>query len=474
MTIPGTWIQGELRIPAGTLDGEAVSFEARGTRHHIRVKIEPDGVHQVQGRNLVREVQFRRREKPPGSEIVLSTPRGTVKLKVDAGTRTGTVWTVKGYGIPDPRGGPSGDLIATAVVEENRKPEPHPTRPASPPGRSIHPQEYTVTINEEESLQGTYRTVTIPRTGFQRRIRIPAGSWDGRTITFVAQGVTYQARVQIVPGAAPSSNRPAQARNRRPTPAPVSTATAGQDESGCGCLLIILVAGAILLVILAHYGLTYPGSDKVLEISGGVQERFQEPGNAGAPSPAGGRTASGNKFPGGGPLATDEIESWIIHFTNEERAKAGLHALAHDPAISIIARSHSQQMTRHGMHHEIGGMDPTDRAMAAGYDCRAYNPDGSYSYGLSENIIEYPRVRQWESWNIEGPISYWRPTHYYETTTEAARGMVTSWMNSPGHRANILDGTLSRIGVGVVARVTAQYGWKLETFFGTQNFSKCR
>ena len=31
--------------------------------------------------------------------------------------------------------------------------------------------------------------------------------------------------------------------------------------------------------------------------------------------------------------------------------------------------------------------------MTCGYaDCRAYLPDGSYTYGLSENIFKFPRV----------------------------------------------------------------------------------
>jgi len=39
--------------------------------------------------------------------------------------------------------------------------------------------------------------------------------------------------------------------------------------------------------------------------------------------------------------------------------------------------------------HDIHGKGPTGRALEAGYNCRAYNEDGSYSYGLSENIYEY-------------------------------------------------------------------------------------
>ena len=86
------------------------------------------------------------------------------------------------------------------------------------------------------------------------------------------------------------------------------------------------------------------------------------------------------KHAGGSPVNPGEIEKWVIEFTNEERTSAGLQPLRHAAAISDIARSHSENMAMLGlMSHDIGGKDPTDRAMTAGYDCRAYRGDGSYS-----------------------------------------------------------------------------------------------
>ena len=171
------------------------------------------------------------------------------------------------------------------------------------------------------------------------------------------------------------------------------------------------------------------------------------------------------RFPGGSSLETAQIEERIIRFTNEERAKADLRPLELDPAISDIARAHSRNMAARGIFsHYIDGDDPTDRALAAGYNCRAYHEDGSYSYGLSENIIKIPRVRLWTGTN---------PTEYYADAETAAHDMVQSWMNSPGHRANILDRDSRRIGVGVAVKLSTKHGWTLETFYATQNFSPC-
>lgn len=99
-----------------------MSFTVRGVRHRVKVRVEPDGTHRVEGRNLRREVRLNRKDGPTGREIALDTPIGPVKLPVTGDTKTGSVWTVKGYGIPDPRGGTPGDLIVTAQVQEENGP----------------------------------------------------------------------------------------------------------------------------------------------------------------------------------------------------------------------------------------------------------------------------------------------------------------------------------------------------------------
>ncbi len=140
------------------------------------------------------------------------------------------------------------------------------------------------------------------------------------------------------------------------------------------------------------------------------------------------------------------LEQGVIALTNEERGRFSLRQLKHDAEISRIARGHSEDMMREGVfEHDLYGKDPTDRALAAGYDCEAHMGGGRYSYGLSENIFY-----------IE------RPTGSAE---QIAREIVQGWMDSPGHRENILDRDSRRIGVGVVKESGELYA--------TQNFSPC-
>ena len=175
------------------------------------------------------------------------------------------------------------------------------------------------------------------------------------------------------------------------------------------------------------------------------------------------------RFPGGHPLDATVIETWVIHYTNEEREKHGLAPFVHDEAISRIARGHSHNMISHGYSHTVLGQDPTDRALSAGYDCRAYYSDGSYSYGLSENIAKLPRVTLWMILGGRG-----RPSEYLLNGPTAAKALVDGWMNSPGHRANILDRDARKIGVGVAIESEEEYGYQSETMYATQNFSACR
>ena len=182
-------------------------------------------------------------------------------------------------------------------------------------------------------------------------------------------------------------------------------------------------------------------------------------------------SSQGERYVGGNPLDPREIEKWVIEFTNEERVSRNLRTLRHDSEISEIARSHSKDMGRlQTLSHVIGGKDATDRSLAAGYDCRAYRGDGSYTYGLSENIAEHPRVTLWRGRGV----SSWYPQTYYRDAKEAAQSLVSGWMSSSGHRENILDRESRRVGVGIFIRESPEYGYTDETIYATQGFSACQ
>ena len=106
------------------------------------------------------------------------------------------------------------------------------------------------------------------------------------------------------------------------------------------------------------------------------------------------------------------VEAEVLSLVNAERAKAGCGPVVADAPLAAVARAHSADMRDQGFfaHENLAGQSPFDRAAAAGLTARA------------ENIAR---------------------------GQQDAAGVMASWMDSPGHRANILDCDLRSLGVGV-------------------------
>ncbi|MEV8415138.1 CAP domain-containing protein [Streptomyces niveus] len=128
-----------------------------------------------------------------------------------------------------------------------------------------------------------------------------------------------------------------------------------------------------------------------------------------APKPDPKPTADDPKPDGGGGFA-DQVTTLV----NAERAKAGCGPVSANSQLQTAALRHSQDMAAKDYfdHNSPDGKDPGDRITAAGYRWTTYG----------ENIA---RGQQ--------------------TAAEVMKG----WMNSPGHRANILNCAFKEIGIGV-------------------------
>ncbi|MGZ0237815.1 CAP domain-containing protein, partial [Streptomyces sp. CPS1] len=114
------------------------------------------------------------------------------------------------------------------------------------------------------------------------------------------------------------------------------------------------------------------------------------------------------------PPAPSGTVGQVVALVNQERAKAGCSPLTEDPRLDRAAQAHSDDMAaRHFFDHvNPDGADPGQRITAAGYRWSAYG----------ENI----------AMGQQTPAS-----------------VMNSWMNSSGHRANILNCSFKNIGVGV-------------------------
>ena len=138
------------------------------------------------------------------------------------------------------------------------------------------------------------------------------------------------------------------------------------------------------------------------------------------------------------------VERHIYEMTNEQRRLAGAATLVRDEAVDLIAYGHSADMAARGYfaHDTPEGLDPTARGQRAGYECRK-DYGSYYTTGLAENIFQ---SHTYSSYMTAGVASSYT---WLEDEEELARQMMDGWMDSPGHKRNILEPQYDRIGVGV-------------------------
>ncbi|MNZ58777.1 Cysteine-rich secretory protein family protein [compost metagenome] len=126
-----------------------------------------------------------------------------------------------------------------------------------------------------------------------------------------------------------------------------------------------------------------------------------------------GSTGSGSTEAGNSSLS--QFQSEVIALVNKERAKAGLSALSSDALLTKVATEKARDMdvNNYFSHTSPTYGSPFDMMRSFGV---------KYSYA-GENIASGQRTPQ---------------------------EVMTAWMNSAGHRANILNGNFTKIGVGYV------------------------
>lgn len=138
-----------------------------------------------------------------------------------------------------------------------------------------------------------------------------------------------------------------------------------------------------------------------------------------------GSGGSGGSGGGGGGGTSSAVTDEVVRLVNAERADAGCDALRVDSRLTAAAQEHSEDMDRRDYmsHQSPEGEGPGDRAARHGY----------HAWG-AENVAK--------------------------GQTSAAQ-VMDAWMNSEGHRNNILNCGLVAIGVGESGNAWTQlFGWE--------------
>ncbi|MCK4911011.1 MAG: CAP domain-containing protein [Thermodesulfovibrionales bacterium] len=153
--------------------------------------------------------------------------------------------------------------------------------------------------------------------------------------------------------------------------------------------------------------------------------------------------------PGSGEISelrAQGLEPMLHERVNEIRRLHGLETLSWDFQLNIMAFAHSQDMAARDFfsHQNPDGLSPDDRATRAGYTCEVRV--GSTIYTIGENLGKV---------SIYDGYTYNRETgevvqYDYRTDDEIADAVVSAWMESPGHRENILREFWRAEGIAVV------------------------
>lgn len=144
----------------------------------------------------------------------------------------------------------------------------------------------------------------------------------------------------------------------------------------------------------------------------------------------------GSNNPGTNNPGTDKPEddnitngsyaSQVVDLVNEERGKVGLNALAFDKKTSIAADVRAEEIKQSFSHTR---------------------PDGtSFTTVLAENGVTYKSAGENIAWGQRTPEE-----------------VVKAWMNSEGHRKNILNEKFTSIGVGYYENNGTAYWTQLFT-----------
>ena len=138
------------------------------------------------------------------------------------------------------------------------------------------------------------------------------------------------------------------------------------------------------------------------------------------PAPA---CANADTVPAAGNLS--KVRRATLCLLNEERTGRGLGKLRANRPLRLVATRYARTMAAQNFfaHVSPSGSTFVERIKRSSY------LKGADGYDLGENL----------AWG-GGPLS-------------TPKRIVDSWMNSPGHRANILNGKFRHLGVGVVVGV---------------------
>lgn len=166
-------------------------------------------------------------------------------------------------------------------------------------------------------------------------------------------------------------------------------------------------------------------------------------------------------------IDTDLLNASIFHASNEARLKHGRQRVGYEPVLEVAAQEYAERQARGGFlsHTDSarpGMKTPKDRVAAAG----AKNPMVAENLATTAGI--HLKSGEMVYVNPNGTLSKKPngkaiPRHTYRSLGQS---VVQQWMDSPGHRKNLLSKDARSLGCGSSLYMQN----KIPSFVMVQNF----
>ena len=137
---------------------------------------------------------------------------------------------------------------------------------------------------------------------------------------------------------------------------------------------------------------------------------------------------------------SDAVSPQIVTLVNQDRLAAGLSALTVDPRLSLVAEARAQYMIQHGFFSHCSGGEADTSCPLSGYDFVAREQSAGLRLQLAGTTVD-------ENLALNN----------FPASTAAAQ-TNTAWLNSPEHKANIMDSRVTYTGVAVVCCFVGNVG----------------
>lgn len=115
----------KVRVPSGIDNGQSIRLSGQGEAGekggpagdlYLRIRVRPDKRFERDGFNILSKANIGFAPAALGGKIEVETVDGPVKMKIPEGTQSGTIFKLKGRGVPRLRGNGRGDHLVEVIV----------------------------------------------------------------------------------------------------------------------------------------------------------------------------------------------------------------------------------------------------------------------------------------------------------------------------------------------------------------------